>query len=72
MATDSDGNPLPFKSVSYSHFSGDRYYVGVTKVTVTVTGFYNNVTTCTFAIEVRPFRKYVILSYYVMHQVMKK
>ena len=64
VATDSNGNPLPSESVSYSHSSGDRYYVGVTdEVTVTARGFNNNMATCTFSIEVRPFCKYVTIFY---------
>ena len=43
--------------VSYTHSSGDRYYVGITTVTVVATDSCNNLVTCSFTIEVK--RKYI-------------
>ena len=45
--------------VSYSHLSGDRFYVGATTVTVTATDSCDNRATCSFIIEVRPASKYM-------------
>ena len=63
--SDSSGGPESIR-VSYSHLSGDRYYVGVTTVTVIAIGSNNNRATCTFTVEVRPTCKYMVLSLYLL------
>ena len=64
QAYDSSGDPVQI-SFHYSpdYSSGDIYYVGVTTVTVTITGSNNIMATCSFTIYVVSDCKYGFSSY---------
>ena len=58
QANDSSGDPV---QISCDYSSDDRYYVGVTTVTITVTGSNDITATCSFNIQVVSNCKYVLL-----------